>query len=246
MPSGTLQVYTALAENAAPLPGVTVLVRNEAGTQIARLTTNDVGSAPELVLTAPDEAYSLDEANTTVRPYAVYQLRAEMTGFQTIELEGVQVFAGQQTVARLQFLPAARTLPEVEPETIPEHPLFAGDGGSGPAPEELLPGNVLTRVVVPKKITVHLGKPSANVRNVTVNFQSYIANVASSEVYPTWDGVPATQYGITRPLKAPDYFYRALVVFWRADDNRLYQGVHQGIGQRLGCIGLQFGLHQLF
>ena len=70
MPSGTLQVYTALAENAAPLPGVTVLVLNEAGTQIARLTTNDVGSAPELVLTAPDEAYSLDEANTTVRPYA--------------------------------------------------------------------------------------------------------------------------------------------------------------------------------
>lgn len=134
MPSGTLQVYTALAENAAPLPGVTVLVLNEAGTQIARLTTNDVGSAPELVLTAPDEAYSLDEANTTVRPYAVYQLRAEMTGFQTIELEGVQVFAGHQTVARMQFLPAARTLPEVEPETIPEHPLFAGNGGSGPAP----------------------------------------------------------------------------------------------------------------
>ena len=97
MPSGTLQVYTALAENAAPLPGVTVLVLNDAGPQIARLTTNDVGSAPELVLTAPDEAYSLDEANTTVRPYAVYQLRAEMTGFQTIELEGVQVFAGQQT-----------------------------------------------------------------------------------------------------------------------------------------------------
>ena len=71
MPSGTLQVYTALAENAAPLPGVTVLVLNEAGTQIARLTTNDVGSAPELMLTAPDEAYSLDEANTTVRPYAL-------------------------------------------------------------------------------------------------------------------------------------------------------------------------------
>ena len=44
MPSGTLQVYTALAENAAPLPGVTVLVLNEAGTQIARLTTNDVRS----------------------------------------------------------------------------------------------------------------------------------------------------------------------------------------------------------
>lgn len=187
MPSGTLQVYTALAENAAPLPGVTVLVLNEAGTQIARLTTNDVGSAPELVLTAPDEAYSLDEANTTVRPYAVYQLRAEMTGFQTIELEGVQVFAGHQTVARLQFLPAARTLPEVEPETIPEHPLFAGDGGSGPAPiGQCADVRVLSEVVVPKKITVHLARPAVSAANVTVSFQDYIANVASSEVYPTW------------------------------------------------------------
>ena len=187
MPSGTLQVYTALAENAAPLPGVTVLVLNEARTQIARLTTNDVGSAPELVLTAPDEAYSLDEANTTVRPYAVYQLRAEMTGFQTIELEGVQVFAGQQTVARLQFLPAARTLPEVEPETIPEHPLFAGDGGSGPAPiGRCADARVLSEVVVPKKITVHLARPAVSAANVTVSFQDYIANVASSEVYPTW------------------------------------------------------------
>ena len=166
---------------------MTVLVLNEAGTQIARLTTNDVGSAPELVLTAPDEAYSLDEANTTVRPYAVYQLRAEMTGFQTIELEGVQVFAGHQTVARLQFLPAARTLPEVETETIPEHPLFAGDGGSGPAPEAACTQSMILRqVVIPETITVHLGRPAASARNVTVSFQHYIANVASSEVYPTW------------------------------------------------------------
>lgn len=203
MPSGTLQVYTALAENAAPLPGVTVLVLNEAGTQIARLTTNDVGSAPELVLTAPDEAYSLDEANTTVRPYAVYQLRAEMTGFQTIELEGVQVFAGQQTVARLQFLPAARTLPEVEPETIPEHPLFAGNGGSGPAPiGQCADARVLSEVVVPKKITVHLARPAVSAANVMVSFQDYIANVASSEVYPTW-----VRYQSSHPAKQEPHFH---------------------------------------
>ena len=45
---------------------------------------------------------------------------------------------------------------------------------------------VLNEVVIPKKITVHLGKPSANVRNVTVSFQDYIANVASGEIYPSW------------------------------------------------------------
>ena len=33
---------------------------------------------------------------------------------------------------------------------------------------------------------MHLGRPSANVQNVTVSFRDYIKNVASSEVYPTW------------------------------------------------------------
>ena len=40
--------------------------------------------------------------------------------------------------------------------------------------------------IVPNNITVHLGKPDENVRNVTVSFVSYISNVASSELYPTW------------------------------------------------------------
>ena len=42
------------------------------------------------------------------------------------------------------------------------------------------------RVVVPDYITVHLGAPTANARNVTVPFVDYIKNVASSEIYPTW------------------------------------------------------------
>ena len=42
------------------------------------------------------------------------------------------------------------------------------------------------RVVVPEYITVHLGAPTANARNVTVPFVDYIKNVASSEIYPTW------------------------------------------------------------
>ena len=40
--------------------------------------------------------------------------------------------------------------------------------------------------VVPKNITVHLGKPSDNSQNVTVSFMDYISNVACSEIYPTW------------------------------------------------------------
>ena len=40
---------------------------------------------------------------------------------------------------------------------------------------------------VPQYITVHLGPPDSNAANVTVPFSDYVKNVASSEIYPTWD-----------------------------------------------------------
>ncbi len=40
---------------------------------------------------------------------------------------------------------------------------------------------------VPQNITVHLGGPNTGAPNVTVPFSDYVKNVASSEIYPTWD-----------------------------------------------------------
>ena len=40
---------------------------------------------------------------------------------------------------------------------------------------------------IPEYITVHLGPPGSDAANVTVPFIDYIKNVASSEVYPTWE-----------------------------------------------------------
>ena len=40
---------------------------------------------------------------------------------------------------------------------------------------------------IPQRITVHLGTPNADAQNVTVSFPDYVKNVASSEIYPTWD-----------------------------------------------------------
>lgn len=197
MPKGTLVIYASVAEQAAPLAGVRVAVLDESGTVLANLTTDATGAGPEVELDAPEAAYSLDENNRTVRPYAIYRLTAEADGWQPQILDGVQVFDGQQTVARMTFLPASPSDPptlantrsdeqNVEVTTIPPHVLFAGNGGSGPTPEEAQAPKVLSEVVIPKKITVHLGAPTASASNVTVDFQEYIANVASSEVYPTW------------------------------------------------------------
>ena len=41
--------------------------------------------------------------------------------------------------------------------------------------------------VIPETITVHLGLPNSPAENVTVPFADYVKNVASSEIYPTWD-----------------------------------------------------------
>ncbi len=41
-------------------------------------------------------------------------------------------------------------------------------------------------VFIPETITVHLGTPDSDAANVTIPYISYLKNVASSEIFPTW------------------------------------------------------------
>lgn len=52
---------------------------------------------------------------------------------------------------------------------------------------------------IPETITVHLGTPDSNAANVTVDFPTYVKNVASSEIFPTWpeNSLRANIYVIT-------------------------------------------------
>ena len=52
---------------------------------------------------------------------------------------------------------------------------------------------------IPETITVHLGTSDSDAPNVTVDFPSYIKNVASSEIFPTWNenALRANIYAIT-------------------------------------------------
>ena len=183
--TGTLRIQTFAARQSAPVEGVTVAVQGD-GFTLHRIT-DATGSAADIPIEAPACALSLDESNTT-RPYAIVSLTAAKPGYRTVRIEGIQIFAGQVTLAQPQMLPVTeddRDIPNA-PIVIPPHALFAGSGGSGPQPRENCTPRVLEQVIIPKNITVHLGKPAASARNVTVSFRDYIANVASSEVYPTW------------------------------------------------------------
>ena len=183
--TGTLRIQTFAARQSAPVEGVTVAVQGDGFT--LHCITDATGSAADIPIEAPACTLSLDEDNT-IRPYAVVSLTAAKSGYRTVRIEGIQIFAGQITLAQPAMIPVTEEGKDIPnaPIIIPPHPLFAGSGGSGAQPVENCVPRVLDKVIIPKNITVHLGKPAAAARNVTVSFRDYIANVASSEVYPTW------------------------------------------------------------
>lgn len=183
MSSGFLRVHSFTSRLAAPLGYVDITVSGNSFSH--SFTTDAAGNAPDIEIMTPDRELSLVE-HGNIRPYAVCSLTASKHGWEGLSLEGIQIFDGQITLAQLEMTPGENDA--TENVVIPEHLLLTGNGGSGPSP--VLDGTtpaILNAVVIPEKITVHLGRPAASARNVTVSFREYIANVASSEVYPTCD-----------------------------------------------------------
>ena len=193
MMTGTLRVQSFSARQSAPVPGVFVTLTNADAVAPRPYTfyTDDEGMAEDVCLPTPDEDLSLDE-NNTQRPYSVWNLTAEKEGYQTVNLEGIQAFACEVALVELEMLPMQRRgAPNPLPETfdVPPHSLYRPEGPSSQAPVQRCPvPQVLEVPIIPTNVTVHLGRPTSSAQNVTVSFRHYIANVASSEVYPTWVG----------------------------------------------------------
>lgn len=230
MATGILRIQTFAARQSSPEEGVIVTVQGDGFTAV-RLTDAE-GMAADLTIETPECRWSLEESNSTVLPYAVCTLTAEKTGFRPVVIEGVQIFPGQVTLAQPEMIPeTSRALSiQDDPVKIPVHALFAGGGGSGPGPEDQYTNpQVLDEVVIPKNITVHLGKPAASAKNVTVSFRNYIANVASSEVYPTW----ACPTNPTAFLHLPEKLQPAGAVFFRRVHHQLF---HKAPGQAPGQL----------
>ena len=193
MCNGTLRVQTYAARESAPVGNVRIRLRSadSQSAQEMEFYTDGEGNALELELPAPPASLSLDE-NATQRPYSVWDLTADKEGYQTLTLEGLQLFAGQMTLAQLEMRPMQRLgAPAPLPDSFetPPHQLYSpGSEAPSSAPVQFCEPApaVLTAPIIPETITVHLGKPAASAQNVTVSFRKYIANVASSEVYPTW------------------------------------------------------------
>ena len=117
MMNGILRIQTYRPRQSAPVEGVTVVITGSGFT--AHRITDAEGNAEDVAICAQACALSLDENNTTQRPYAVCDLVASKPGYRTVRIQGIQIFAGQVTLAQPQLLPVTE-----EDRDIPAAPIM--------------------------------------------------------------------------------------------------------------------------
>lgn len=186
MPQGFLQIITTVANQALPLSDVAIAVYQN-DDEIYSLNTDENGFVENIAIEAPDAAYSLDY-NYEGTPYSVVDVRAMKNGYQTVLTNKVQIFAGQTSLLNLDMLPMEQTEYDTKVIEIDDHALLKTlkRSCSVQNEEDEIEAYVLDYPIIPKTVTVHLGRPEASADNVTVSFKDYVKNVASSEIYPTW------------------------------------------------------------
>ena len=126
------------------------------------------------------------------QPFSTYDIVAAREDFDTVIVEGVQVFPETTAIQKINL--RRREYSHEAPRTlfIP-YPVLWGDFPPKipeSAVKELPPSRgfvVLSEPVIPETIIVHDGVPSDSyAMNYYVPFKDYIKNVASSEIYCTW------------------------------------------------------------
>jgi peptidoglycan hydrolase-like protein with peptidoglycan-binding domain len=199
MGMGCLSVETRAADEALPIEGVKIVIRDEAGNVLAEYKTDANGQAESICIEAPDREHTLSPDSTGPR-YRRVEVDITKPGYAGIDIEHVQIYDGEDSYLPVHMHPAADGWPvpehyDVPPPTVetpaerhqvgPIGPIVFDDRFesmpiSAPGP------HALREVIVPDFITVHMGRPNDSARNLRVPFQEYIKNVTSSEIYPTW------------------------------------------------------------
>lgn len=184
MATGKIRVQVYAAQQAVPLEGARVHIYNTGQTIDETVWTDVSGVTEDLTVPCPERDLSLDMDND-IRPYAIYQIDVELDEYTPYSARNVQVFADETSLLEVEMLPVfeTRTAPEVL--YFPPHSLYRSDGEYSTGEEPRIT-TLFDYPSIPTTVTVHLGTPTSNARNVTVPFRDYIKNVASSEIYPTW------------------------------------------------------------
>ncbi len=209
MSYGYLSVFTRTANEGLPIEGAKVYVRvlppgETASNPVSAsyyeylLTTNPSGITEFIKIETPETEESYIRDNPVV-PYSVADVYIEADGYYPMRINNVQIFSGTQSILPADLVPESPDYAVNQSGTItydvPPNVLFnpGSTAGTNSEYDGFSPSDgararpfILESVFIPEYVTVHLGVPSSNARNVTVPFVDYVKNVASSEIYPTW------------------------------------------------------------
>ncbi|MBR3761688.1 MAG: peptidoglycan-binding protein [Lachnospiraceae bacterium] len=189
---GFLRVFVIERTGLTPIENATVTIVYEETPDVEprEFTTDNSGQTPLVTLPAPPLEYS--EAPDEPKPYADYTITVNKPGYEETIVTGSEILPGEIS---LQVVQLNRLEETVEPPVlinIPDHTLYGDYPAKIPEPEiKPLPERgeiVLSRVVIPEYIIVHDGIPSdSSAPNYYVRYPDYIKNVASCEIYATWE-----------------------------------------------------------
>ncbi len=190
---GNLQVQVVSGNNMTPIPNarVTISYTGDPTSTLEELSTNSSGQTETISLNTPPLEYSLNPT-VEIQPYAEYTVSVTADGFETTIVSGAELLPVVTAIQNIQLQPLSQAAEPAEVFVIPAHTLY-GDYPPKIPEAEIKPIQdtgeiVLSRVVVPEYIIVHDGSPrDSTASNYYVKYKDYIKNVASSEIYATWE-----------------------------------------------------------
>ena len=201
MSQGYLSIETRIANNGIPIEGANVYIishlpQSSQSSEVSDtyynyyLKTDSSGNTGFLRFETPEKSVSNNIGNTQM-PYALADVYIQADGFYPERIKKVQIFPETQSILPIALIPVSEGFDGTSSGTveydIPPNQLLSNTSHNmqGPTSSQAEP-LISQDIYIPESITVHLGTPSSNARNVTVPFTEYIKNVASSEIYPTW------------------------------------------------------------
>lgn len=188
---GNLQVRVESAIGSLPVENarVSIAYSGDPESTIEEMQTDRIGRSQIVTLATPPLDYSMEPDQP--QPYAEYTVRVEAAGYQSVDVSGVEIFAGIKAIQNVRLRPLEVVEEPLQNIVIPANTLY-GDYPPKIAESEIKPVTesgeiVLSRVVIPEYVVVHDGAPrDSTAQDYYIRYRDYIKNVASSEIYATW------------------------------------------------------------
>lgn len=203
MTDGYFVVRTGIYNDAEPIADAKIYIRKNIGNSGAYDPLTDVsaqdhdyytvtdlnGKSRAVRLEAPSVEYSFGQGEAD-KAYSLFDVFVTADGYVPVLVRGVQIFPELMSELPLSLEPYVSSFPKdyVLTYDVPQNSAVSAPERNPEYPGNTLVTDILSEIVIPSSIIVHLGAPNdGSAQNVTVPFTDYIKNVASSEIFPTWD-----------------------------------------------------------